>query len=221
MTLRDYYWCWAQDYLQVGDLRVEFTNLGADLVEILIADLAHYWKHDELLIKLYGRVDGVSKSENDLSCLCTRVNARLKAVGWKIEYKAGKGRQLVIAADCVARPVVGVDLGRGDRTSITVINADHSAAQPAHSAPVDGRDFIGLLSDGAQVIMRHPKSTSEYYHHWDVDGGQCVPMPKTICPDNKDEFIELIEWYAMPMASAQALAQVSGMPKSWFAVGDA
>ena len=218
--MRDYYWCWAQDYLQVGDLRVEFTNLGADLVEILIADLAHYWKHDELLIKLYGRVDGVSKSENDLSCLCTRVNARLKAVGWKIEYKAGKGRQLVIAADCVVRPVVGVDLGRGDRTSIAVINADHCAAQPAHSAPVDGRDFIGLLSDGVKVVMRHPKSTSEYYHHWDVDGGQCVPMPKTICPDNKDEFIELVEWYAMPVASAQALAAVSGMRDSQYGTGN-
>lgn len=72
----------------------------------------------------------------------------------------------------------------------------HSAA----NAPKCGREFLGLLSNDKKVVMRAPKSSSEYYQYWDVDGGDIVPMPETICPEQREEFIELVEWYELPLS---------------------
>lgn len=94
------------------------------------------------------------------------------------------------------------------------------AVNNASSAPKCGKPFIGLLSTGEKVVMRHPKKLQGYFDFWEVEGAARVPMPESICTESREEFIHLIEWWPMPPVSGEAAAAINGMRDGRYKTGD-
>lgn len=208
MSQREYVWDWKNNRLIVGGVFVRLTDKQADLLEVFFADLNEVWAGDDLLVRLYGRIVAEGKTAADISGICSYLNRKLKPVGWKIKTIVNHGRRLVIAADCVVKPVA-------------IAHAETLVgAQPADTAPTDGTEFIALLSNGKKVMMRRPSAKSEYYDYWDCDGDYCVPVADTICTESRAVFLYIIEWYAAPKPSAQAMNAVGVMRDSRYGAGD-